>query len=562
MTVDIATLGLQVRSDGVVTANDRLRRLQGEGRQAEQSTRRLDQSMRGLSQRARMLRGALATLGVGLSLRGIQNMVTQTAEWSATLVDTAENLGLTTTELQRYRAAARDSTVETSVLDSGLNRLNRRLGEARQGSGQLADVYEELGLQGMDTQEAFDAIADAVANADDASEAARIGYGAFGRQVEDLLPLLRNGSEGIRRMGQDAEDSGRIVDEALVRRGAEAAVSLNRINDALQANIRGGLLAGFADSLGDIEDVMASEEFQSAMDFMGRAIGEIASLAGEATVQIGAMIAMLRDPSMDNLANLGVLGMIRRQIGGAEASEPDAPAETSDEPNFVVDIRRAAHVLPDLEEVFESARVETERYNEALERSEQIGRQSSYAISRGLEDAAFASDSLTDSLANVGEELAKIIMRAQLLEPLGDAIGGGIGGLFSPSAPTGGLDLSTATGIDVSGLDFLNTPGRATGGSVSGGQSYLVGEDGPELLHMGRSGHVQPNHALGGSQTGDLSVRIENYGNDEVTANRETNERGLEELVITVAARDIQSGGKLGRAVNRVTGTTRRGAQR
>jgi phage-related minor tail protein len=38
--------------------------------------------------------------------------------------------------------------------------------------------------------------------------------------------------------------------------------------------------------------------------------------------------------------------------------------------------------------------------------------------------------------------------------------------------------------------------GRATGGQVRGGQSYLVGERGPELLTMGGSGRISSNDQL------------------------------------------------------------------
>ena len=40
---------------------------------------------------------------------------------------------------------------------------------------------------------------------------------------------------------------------------------------------------------------------------------------------------------------------------------------------------------------------------------------------------------------------------------------------------------------------------RASGGSVMGGGSYLVGERGPEMFSPGVSGMITPNHALGGS---------------------------------------------------------------
>jgi len=40
---------------------------------------------------------------------------------------------------------------------------------------------------------------------------------------------------------------------------------------------------------------------------------------------------------------------------------------------------------------------------------------------------------------------------------------------------------------------------RANGGSVMSGQSYLVGERGPELFTPARSGSIAPNSAMGGS---------------------------------------------------------------
>lgn len=41
---------------------------------------------------------------------------------------------------------------------------------------------------------------------------------------------------------------------------------------------------------------------------------------------------------------------------------------------------------------------------------------------------------------------------------------------------------------------------RASGGPVSSGGSYLVGEEGPEILNMGgSSGYITPNHKLGGT---------------------------------------------------------------
>jgi hypothetical protein len=47
---------------------------------------------------------------------------------------------------------------------------------------------------------------------------------------------------------------------------------------------------------------------------------------------------------------------------------------------------------------------------------------------------------------------------------------------------------------------------RASGGPVQAGETYLVGEKGPELLHMGSSGTVIPNDKIGGTQVIQLVV--------------------------------------------------------
>src|SRR3546814_15768673 len=69
------------------------------------------------------------------------------------------------------------------------------------------------------------------------------------------------------------------------------------------------------------------------------------------------------------------------------------------------------------------------------------------------------------------------------------AVSGGIGNLSGGS--TGG-DLVSGLGSIVTALGLA---GRATGGPVSPGQAYLVGERGPELFVPTSSGQLAPGGA-------------------------------------------------------------------
>jgi hypothetical protein len=80
----------------------------------------------------------------------------------------------------------------------------------------------------------------------------------------------------------------------------------------------------------------------------------------------------------------------------------------------------------------------------------------------------------------------------------------------------GAISLGIVAGQTVAGLT-----GRALGGQVRGGESYLVGERGPELLTMGGSGRISSNDqlksAMGSTNSGNetqVNVNFSIQAND------------------------------------------------
>jgi hypothetical protein len=64
--------------------------------------------------------------------------------------------------------------------------------------------------------------------------------------------------------------------------------------------------------------------------------------------------------------------------------------------------------------------------------------------------------------------------------------------LFSGSGPGGtGLGAGLLSGLGTVVASVLGAPGRATGGPVSGGRGYLVGERGPELFVPSGCGRIE-----------------------------------------------------------------------
>lgn len=83
--------------------------------------------------------------------------------------------------------------------------------------------------------------------------------------------------------------------------------------------------------------------------------------------------------------------------------------------------------------------------------------------------------------------------------------GGGGGGGGSGGAGAGG-NLLGNIGTLVASL--LGSPGRATGGPVSPGRGYLVGERGPELFMPASAGRIENGLSSGGGRDVRVSINI------------------------------------------------------
>jgi phage-related minor tail protein len=82
---------------------------------------------------------------------------------------------------------------------------------------------------------------------------------------------------------------------------------------------------------------------------------------------------------------------------------------------------------------------------------------------------------------------------------------GGLGGGIGGGVAVGGGGLGNVLGALLGGA--LGLPGRATGGLVTAGRGYLVGERGPELFVPASSGRIDPGTPAAGGR--DLRVSIQ-----------------------------------------------------
>ena len=115
--------------------------------------------------------------------------------------------------------------------------------------------------------------------------------------------------------------------------------------------------------------------------------------------------------------------------------------------------------------------------------AEDAGRAIERAIERALSRAIVSGKMGFEDLKRLALSVMNDIARAAISGGINAAMGGGGGS----GGGAGGL-LSLGTSI---AMALFGAPGRATGGPVSAGRAYRVGERGPELFVPTASGRIE-----------------------------------------------------------------------
>jgi hypothetical protein len=121
------------------------------------------------------------------------------------------------------------------------------------------------------------------------------------------------------------------------------------------------------------------------------------------------------------------------------------------------------------------------------------GRMIDSALARAITTGKVGFDDLKRVALSVMNEIAQASLRSLFSSP-----GGG---------SSGGFGAGLLNGLSSVITDLLGSPGRATGGPVSAGRGYLVGERGPELFVPSSGGRIE--HLNNSPQDVRVSIAIQ-----------------------------------------------------
>lgn len=162
------------------------------------------------------------------------------AELGDTIAKTSKQLGISQSEFQRLGFAMKISGGSSAALVKGIKNVNVALEQMSQGkSGE--DVGEALraiglsaaALSGVGTEDRLGLIADKLKAIRDPARKSALTMQLFGKRAgAEIKPLLDQGAEGIRALGDEAEALGGVLSELTTRQMEELVDANTRLETA------------------------------------------------------------------------------------------------------------------------------------------------------------------------------------------------------------------------------------------------------------------------------------------------------------------------------------------
>lgn len=183
------------------------------------------------------IKSAFGILGTGFVIAGLGAAIKDVANFADEMGKSAQKSGTTAQSFSELAYAAKLADADVGTLEKGLVQLSAKLNDAKNGSKEAKELFKELKIdpkQFTDSAEAMKVIADrfnAMPDGDEKTATAR----KIGKAWVDLIPLLNDGSKGLKSAAEEAKKFGVVVDDA----GSKAAQDFNDNISRMETSLQG-----------------------------------------------------------------------------------------------------------------------------------------------------------------------------------------------------------------------------------------------------------------------------------------------------------------------------------
>ena len=184
--------------------------------------------------------GVAIGLALGAAMVGATAAIKKTIDKMDDLSKSSQRVGLPTEEFSRLAYAGGLADVEVSTLVSTLGKLTKAQAAALDGTTDQAKVFTALGISVTDATGKMRSSTDVLMDFADrfkamqgSPEAMAAGFALFGRSFQDMIPLIKEGSDAIRQAGVESDQLGNTLSTEAGKAAEEFNDNLTRMQTAL-----------------------------------------------------------------------------------------------------------------------------------------------------------------------------------------------------------------------------------------------------------------------------------------------------------------------------------------
>lgn len=216
--------------------------IEGDSTSLKAATNSASTSIANLSAKSRESINSFAKWGAAAGLAGaavIAGVVNSSRQSIDVLAKKSDQLGLATEKLVAFQHLGELTGVSTESMNSSLERMVKRLGEAAGGMGAARPQLERLNLSAkelvnLSPDQQYQKIADSIKGLNTQSEKAAAVAAIFGREGLALLNTIEAGAEGFKNAEADVMAFGTAISRVDAAKVEEANDSFERVQEALK----------------------------------------------------------------------------------------------------------------------------------------------------------------------------------------------------------------------------------------------------------------------------------------------------------------------------------------
>lgn len=181
------------------------------------------------------------TTAVATTAGAVANLTLKMIDQAGEIDDNAQRLGMTTDQYQLWSFAMQKAGTDVSTLQVAMRELTTFTNELSTGQGDALLTLQKLGIgyeefMAMDNATQLETIVGALQGMEDQTEKTRIAQELFGnRAYQTLMPLLNEEQGSIQALNETMREQGLIVEEDLIKKGAELGDQVDIMKGKFQA---------------------------------------------------------------------------------------------------------------------------------------------------------------------------------------------------------------------------------------------------------------------------------------------------------------------------------------